>query len=70
MLVTTQNLQHYTIWSVIVRSCNVRPPVIRGPFLSGLAFSVDDVHVSNGIQGRHMFRSTMNNLHTPLNELE
>jgi len=55
MLVNTQNfsvrrfapsssgLAFFTsaIWSVNVRSCNVRTLVIRGPFMSGLAFSVD-----------------------------
>ena len=29
------------IWSAIVRSCNVKHLVFRGPFVSGLAFSVD-----------------------------
>jgi len=41
MLVNTQNFSVKTICSVIVRSCNVSPLVIRGPFLSGLALSVD-----------------------------
>ena len=35
----TWQFNNCQFWSVSVRSCIVRPLVIRGPFLSGLAFS-------------------------------